>query len=100
MEKCLSIRDQELHVAHLRVVDRGVINLVQNSVRTREPYPARGGIGSAHGILHARGPAGRHARGAEGLALLLKPAVERLITHDSWLRFSVGLGKIAWLCLS
>jgi hypothetical protein len=32
VEKSFAIRDEELHIANLGAVDRGVVNFVQNSV--------------------------------------------------------------------
>ncbi len=61
-DKRLPVGHQELHVPHLRVIDGGVIDLVQNSVRAREPDAARRRIGRPHRILHARSPARLQAR--------------------------------------
>ena len=81
VDKRLPIRQQELHVPHLRPVDGGVVNLVQNAVRTRKPDPAGGRVGRPHRILQARSPSRLHARRAKCFALLHKPAVLRLIAH-------------------
>ena len=40
VDECLSIRDQEFHVANLGAVDGGVIDLVEDAVRAGEPHPA------------------------------------------------------------
>src|ERR1035438_10271822 len=42
----LPVRDQELHVPHLGLVDGGVVDLVENAVRAGEPDAAGGRIGS------------------------------------------------------
>ncbi len=81
VRKRLPIGQQELHVPHLRTIDRGVIHLVQNSVRARKPDAARTRIRRHHRILHARSPARLQARRAKGFALLLKPPVHGLIAH-------------------
>ena len=64
------------------MINRGVIDLVQNSVRAREPDAARPRVRRHHRILHARSPARLQARRAKGLALLLKPPVQGLIAHS------------------
>src|SRR5271166_2019491 len=56
MEEGLSVGDQKLEVADLRRVDGGMIDLVENSKRKREPNVARGRIGSPHRVLGTAGP--------------------------------------------
>ena len=57
MEKRLAIGDEKLHVANLRAIDRGAVDLVQDAVRHGEPDFAGGGIGGAHRVFGAGGPA-------------------------------------------
>ncbi len=81
VRKGLAIANEKLHVAHLSKVNRQVINLVQNLVRAGEPHAARSPICRAYRILHARSPSWLHTGASKGLALLLKPPEQRLISH-------------------
>jgi hypothetical protein len=40
VKEALTIRDQELHVPRLRMIDGGKVDFVENPVRNGEPYPA------------------------------------------------------------
>ena len=67
VKEAFSIGDQELQVPDLRMVDRGVIDFVQDAVREREPDAARIRVRGADPFLRARGPARRNARMPESL---------------------------------
>src|SRR5262249_47171772 len=73
--------DEELHVADLGLVNGGMINLVEDTVRTGKPDSARGGVGGADGVLDTGRPAWRKARRTEGFALLVKPTIEAPSVH-------------------
>jgi len=75
MEKCFAVGEQQLHVAGLRTVDGGVINLVQRPVRDGEPDAAGGGIRSGDRVFPARSPTGFEAGGSEGRAIVVQPAI-------------------------
>ena len=99
--KGLPVADQEFHIAHLRAVDGRVIYLVENSVRAREPHAARRRISRPYRVLHARGPAWFDSRRAKGLALLVKPAIEKLIAHAFIPIFQVGKSTfLVSICLT
>ena len=61
----LAVGEEQLHVAGLRAVDGGVVDLVEDAVRDGEPDAAGGGIGGGDGILLAGGPARFEAGRAE-----------------------------------
>jgi len=42
VKEAFTIRDQELHIPRLRMIDGGEVDFVENSVRYREPYSAGG----------------------------------------------------------
>src|SRR6185503_14351750 len=81
MDKCLAIRDQELHIADLCAIDGRMVDLVEHAVRAGEPHPTRCRVGCANCIFYARGPARLEAGRAKCLSLLVEPAVQGLITH-------------------
>src|SRR5678816_1120658 len=56
------VRDEEPEVTRIRLVDAWVIDLVENSVRHREPHATPRADGRAHAALDARGPARFNAR--------------------------------------
>jgi len=70
-----AVRDEQFHVSGLRMVNGGVVNLVEDAVRDGEPDAAGRGVCSAYRVLDAGSPAGLHARCAEGFPLLIEPSV-------------------------
>ena len=82
MEESLAIGDEELHVADLRAVDGGAVNLVEDAVRDGEPDFAGGGVGGADGVFGAGGPSGFEAGRAEGRALAVEPFVAGIGCHS------------------
>ena len=40
VKEALTIRDQELHIPRLRMIDCGKVDFVENSMRYREPHSA------------------------------------------------------------
>src|SRR5271157_5646734 len=67
MKEGLTVADQELKVANLRMVDRRIVDFVEYAVRDRVPDAARTGVGGADHVLGATGPSGLDARTAESL---------------------------------
>ena len=57
--KCFPVADQELKIARVRLVNRGVINFVDDAVAQREPDPATRMISGAKTLLGAGCPTRR-----------------------------------------
>src|SRR5882757_2383904 len=66
VEEGLAVGYQKLQIAHLRLIDSGEINLVQNSRRHGEPYSAHRRVGGANRVLGAAAPSRRNSRRAAG----------------------------------
>ena len=81
MDEGLAVGEEELHVADLRAVDGGVIDLVEDAVGAGKPDAAGGGVGGADGVFNTGGPARLEARRTEGFALLVQPTIEILVVH-------------------
>ena len=77
----------KLHVAHLGAIDGREVNLVQGSVRYREPDAAGGGIRSRNGVFFAGSPTRRHTGRAKGRAVIIQPTVRR---QCCWFRVRFG----------
>ena len=75
MEKGFAVGEEQLHVAGLRTVDGGVVDLVERAVGDGEPDAAGGGIGGGDRVFPARSPAGFEAGGSEGRTIVVQPAV-------------------------
>src|SRR6185437_5178467 len=75
MQKGLTVGEDQLHVTSLRMIDRRVINLVEDTVRKGVPDAARSGIRSGNGIFLAGGPAGFETGSAKRSSLIVEPAV-------------------------
>ena len=75
MEEGLAVGEEQLHVAGLRAIDGGVVDLVEGAVGDGEPDAAGGGVGGGDGIFSAGGPAGFEAGSSEGGAVVVEPAV-------------------------
>src|SRR5262249_45991375 len=58
------VGDHVLKIADLRLVDGGVVDLVQNPTGDRAPDTAGGGVRSSDAIFSAAGPTWRHSRAA------------------------------------
>src|SRR5882672_9679528 len=62
----LAVCDQVLKITDLRLVDRGEINFVENSMRERKPYPACGIVSRPNPLFCAARPARDQSRTTEG----------------------------------
>src|SRR5581483_7669952 len=75
VEEGLLVGEEELHVAGLGTVDGGVVELVQDAVRSGKPDAAGCCVSRRYGVFFAGGPARSKARSTEGRAVVIEPAV-------------------------
>lgn len=61
MTKRFPITDQELKVPGIRLIDRRIIDLVDDSMAQRESHPATGMIGRSKPLFGTAGPPGGYA---------------------------------------
>src|ERR1700729_158460 len=73
--ECFAVGEEQFHVTRLRAVDGRVVNLVECSMRYREPDAAGGCIGSRDGVFAAGGPARFDTGGTESGTIIIEPAV-------------------------
>ncbi len=83
VDKALAVRHQQSQVTHLRPVDGGVVDLVDNPVRGRPPDLARGRIRRPDNRLLARRPPRLQTRRTRRLAVPIEPPVHPVILAHS-----------------
>ena len=78
VKKGLAVGEQQLHVARLRAIYGGVVDLIQRAVREGAPHTTGGRVRGYDRVFLARRPARLNARRSKGWSLVLKPAIGEL----------------------